>query len=181
LFFTSPLSRSGTYGISSAIASFDAQIGADTRLGGTDALRRRDNFAKHPVFAESTDSPVSLKRHEALHTRGFLFSFSGEPEHLCLRGGETGTESEHSLCEADKNCRAEKLASSGLYSRREILCGTDSSNPPSLRQRVLSLRILRPKRRIARACGLICMMRGTGENHFPAVRARAAAKVSVGK
>jgi hypothetical protein len=34
---------------------------------------------------------------------------------------------------------------------------------------------------IARACGFICVMRGTGENHFPAVRAQDAAKVSVGK
>jgi hypothetical protein len=181
LFFTSPLSRSGTYGISSAIASFDAQIGADTRLGGTDALRRRDNFAKHPVFAKSTDSPVSLKRHEVLHTRGFLFSFSGEPEHLCLRGGETGTESEHSLCAADKNCRAEKLASSGLYSRREILCGTDSSNPP---RSATESRLCGFSARIGeidRACGFICVKRGTGEKHFPAFRAQDATKVSVGK
>jgi hypothetical protein len=34
---------------------------------------------------------------------------------------------------------------------------------------------------IARACGFICVMRGTGEKHFPPVRARDAAKVSVGK
>src|SRR5216683_7849555 len=29
---------------------------------------------------------------------------------------------------------------------------------------------------IARACGLICMMRGTGETHFPAVRAQTRSK-----
>jgi hypothetical protein len=29
---------------------------------------------------------------------------------------------------------------------------------------------------IARACGLICVMRGTGENHFPAVRAQTRSK-----
>jgi hypothetical protein len=34
---------------------------------------------------------------------------------------------------------------------------------------------------IARACGLICVMRGTEENHFPPVAAPDAAKVSVGK
>jgi hypothetical protein len=34
---------------------------------------------------------------------------------------------------------------------------------------------------IARACGLICLMRATGENPFPASRAPDAAKVSVGK
>jgi hypothetical protein len=34
---------------------------------------------------------------------------------------------------------------------------------------------------IARACGFICVMRGTGEKRFPAVRAQDAAKVSVGK
>ena len=35
--------------------------------------------------------------------------------------------------------------------------------------------------RIARACGLICVTRGTGEKHFPAFRAQDVAKVSVGK
>ena len=34
---------------------------------------------------------------------------------------------------------------------------------------------------IARACGFILVMRGTGETHFPAFRAQDAAKVSVGK
>jgi hypothetical protein len=34
---------------------------------------------------------------------------------------------------------------------------------------------------IARSCAFIRMLRGTGEIHFPAVRARDAAKVSVGK
>ena len=29
---------------------------------------------------------------------------------------------------------------------------------------------------IVRACGLICVMRGTGENHFPAVRAQTRSK-----
>jgi len=34
---------------------------------------------------------------------------------------------------------------------------------------------------IARACGVIRMLRGTGENHFRAARAHYAAKLSVGK
>jgi hypothetical protein len=34
---------------------------------------------------------------------------------------------------------------------------------------------------LTRACGLICVMRGTGEKHFPAFGAQNAAKVSVGK
>jgi hypothetical protein len=34
---------------------------------------------------------------------------------------------------------------------------------------------------IARARGLICVTRGTGEKHFPPIRAQDAAKVSVGK
>jgi hypothetical protein len=35
--------------------------------------------------------------------------------------------------------------------------------------------------RIARACGLIFVTRGTGEKHFPAFRAQDVANVSVGK
>jgi hypothetical protein len=59
--------------------------------------------------------------------------------------------------------------------------GTGSSNSPrsanEFRLCGFSARI----GEIARACGFICVMRGTGENHFPAVRAQDAAKVSVGK
>jgi hypothetical protein len=59
--------------------------------------------------------------------------------------------------------------------------GTGSSNPlPSANESRFfgfSVRI----GEIARACGFICATRGTGEKHFPAVRAQDAAKVSVGK
>jgi hypothetical protein len=59
--------------------------------------------------------------------------------------------------------------------------GTGSSNSPrsatESRLYGFSARI----GEIARAYGFICVMRGTGENYFPAVRAQDAAKVSVGK
>jgi hypothetical protein len=59
--------------------------------------------------------------------------------------------------------------------------GTGSSNSPrsanESRLYGFSARI----GEIARSCGFICVMRGSGEKHFPAVRAQDAAKVSVGK
>jgi hypothetical protein len=66
-------------------------------------------------------------------------------------------------------------------SSRSFKIGTGGSNPlrsaTESRLYGFSARI----GEIARACGFICVMRGTGENYFPAVRAQDAAKVSVGK
>ena len=54
------------------------------------------------------------------------------------------------------------------------------SSYPTSRQSILK-RFSAQVGEIARDCGIICVMRGTGENHFPPVWAQDAAKVSVGK
>jgi hypothetical protein len=97
------------------------------------------------------------------------------------RSRRVRTESEHALRERIQNYRAEKLPNSGLYSRPETCRGTDGSNPLlSATESHLSGFSARIGE-IARAYGFIYVMRGTGEDHFPAVRAQDAAKVSVGK
>ena len=57
-----------------------------------------------------------------------------------------------------------------------LVSGTESSN--SLRSATESglCGFSARSGEIARACGLICMMRGTGETHFPAVRAQTRSK-----
>jgi hypothetical protein len=58
--------------------------------------------------------------------------------------------------------------------------GTGSSNSPRSATESCLCGFSARSGEIARACGFICVMRGTGEKHFPAFRAQDAAKVSVG-
>jgi hypothetical protein len=50
--------------------------------------------------------------------------------------------------------------------------GTGSSNSPRSANESGLCGFSSRSGEIARACGFICVMRGTGENHFPAVRAQ---------
>jgi hypothetical protein len=68
-----------------------------------------------------------------------------------------------------------------MLSSDSLETGTGSSNSPRSANESRLCGFSARSGEIARACGLICVMRGTGENHFPAFRAEDAAKVSVGK
>ena len=59
--------------------------------------------------------------------------------------------------------------------------GTEGSNPLPLRHRVRSLRILHPKRRNSPRLRLHLRDARHRRKHFPPIRARDTAKVSVGK
>jgi hypothetical protein len=59
--------------------------------------------------------------------------------------------------------------------------GTGSSNSPRSAKASGLYGFSARSGRIARGCGLICVTRGTGEKHFPPIRAQDVAKVSVGK